>query len=112
MDQRPTFWTTPGTTVCLDCAALITTPANIIPGDWLTQHSGHRISIQLAIGFASEPTIPANFYQCAQCGKVFEKARSDDDALEDSRRKWGEIPAAEQAVICDDCYRVLMANFN
>lgn len=108
MDQPPRFWGTPGTTVCVDCGSLISTPTNTIPGDWLAQHLGHTITTTLAVlTDAGEDS-----YVCAKCRRVFEKIRSDDDALEDSRRTFGEIPVNERATICDDCHRVIMAAFN
>ena len=110
MDQdRPRFELSPGMTACCDCGTVISTPANKVPASFLAAHIGHTIATTLALTVA-EPT--EDQYICAQCHKVFDKARSDDDALADARAMFGEIPPQEQATICDDCHRILMARFN
>lgn len=49
--------------------------------------------------------IPAgDTYTCAACGGVFEKGRSDDDAMLESKTLWGDLAPADLCVICDDCF--------
>ena len=48
-----------------------------------------------------------NEYKCANCGGVFEKGRSDEEALAASRDMWGALPMEELSVICDDCFNAL-----
>ncbi len=43
-------------------------------------------------------------YTCAICGGIFEKARTDEEALEESRQIFGDIPKEEMEIVCDDCY--------
>jgi len=53
-----------------------------------------------------------NEYQCAQCGGAFEKGRSDEEAMEETHNNFGNIPQEECTVICGDCYKKFMENFN
>lgn len=94
---------------CCDCGTVIATPTNKIPATFLAAHIGHTIATTLVLPLVD---VGEDQYVCAECHRVFPKGRSDDDALDDSRRKWGEIPEHERATVCDDCYRVLMARFN
>jgi 5-methylcytosine-specific restriction endonuclease McrA len=46
-------------------------------------------------------------YQCASCGGIFEKGRTDDEANEEANDIWGVENASENSdmvVICDDCF--------
>lgn len=52
-------------------------------------------------------TMNDNEYKCANCGGVFEKGRSDEEALAASRDMWGALPMEELSVICDDCFNAL-----
>lgn len=45
--QTPIYSGTPGTTTCLTCGVVVATPENSIPGQWLLNHTGHTINIQL-----------------------------------------------------------------
>lgn len=44
-------------------------------------------------------------FTCANCGRTYDKARSDVDALAEAREDWGDV---ELAVVCDDCHREVM----
>lgn len=49
-------------------------------------------------------------YKCAQCGGVFEKGWTDEDAeREREGNGWKSMPDSEMAVVCDDCYQKLFA---
>lgn len=48
-------------------------------------------------------------YTCDNCGRTFEKTWSDDDALAEATELFGEIPPEERAIVCDDCWREIMA---
>jgi len=48
--------------------------------------------------------VKENEYQCAICKGVFEKGWSDEEAENEVKEIWGEIPQEERAVICDDCF--------
>ena len=43
-------------------------------------------------------------YQCAICQTVCKKERTDEDAENEMREIWGEIPEEERAIICEDCW--------
>lgn len=60
-------------------------------------------------GFAVEPG-PDQF-KCSACGGVFDKTRSDEEAMADAEQVFGEELHAgglPPAVVCDDCYRAIM----
>lgn len=44
-------------------------------------------------------------FTCAACGETFNKGRSDEEALAESRLIWGATPPPEMCVICDDCFQ-------
>lgn len=46
---------------------------------------------------------------CALCKQTCESSRSDEEALEESKVIFGDIPKEEQEVICEDCYKWLMS---
>ena len=47
-------------------------------------------------------------YTCSLCGEVFEKGWTDEEAMEESSKQWGDQPPEELEVVCDDCYRKMM----
>lgn len=51
-------------------------------------------------------------YTCDRCGGTFETDRSDEDAMEEALRLFGEIPPDQIAVVCTDCHRRMMAPLN
>ncbi len=44
-------------------------------------------------------------FKCAMCGLTFRKARPDQEALEETRRNFGDVPPEDLEVVCDDCYK-------
>jgi DNA-directed RNA polymerase subunit RPC12/RpoP len=52
----------------------------------------------------------ADTYTCANCKEVFEKAWSDEEALEESKEKFGEYPQEQMEIVCDGCYKKCLAN--
>jgi hypothetical protein len=43
-------------------------------------------------------------FTCANCGGVFAKQRSDEEAMAEYRQRMPEVPSDEPtAVLCDDC---------
>jgi len=49
-------------------------------------------------------------YKCAKCGGIFEKGWSDADALEECVNRFGkEIINEELCIVCDDCYKQILA---
>ena len=50
-------------------------------------------------------------YTCELCGQTFEKARSDEEALEETRQLIAPVPEGEDAslaVVCHGCWLVFM----
>jgi hypothetical protein len=49
-------------------------------------------------------------FTCARCGGVFEKTRSDAEAIAEYRANMPEVPPDEPTeLICEDCYERFMA---
>lgn len=54
-----------------------------------------------------------NEYKCAMCGGVFEKEWSDEEAkAEQEDNGWGDIADEDMEIVCDDCYKKVMTQFN
>lgn len=52
-------------------------------------------------------------YRCAECGGEFEYGWSDEEAHAEAEKSFGKRgDAAGMAIVCDDCYRMIMASFN
>jgi hypothetical protein len=47
-------------------------------------------------------------YTCAACGGR-SKSRPDEEALAEAHELFGDMPKEELAVVCNDCWRKLMA---
>jgi len=47
-------------------------------------------------------------FKCELCGGVFEKEWSDEEAKEEYERNFKEYKNEPTAIICDDCYRIVM----
>jgi hypothetical protein len=45
-----------------------------------------------------------NEYKCAICGNVYEKAYSDEEAMEECVELFGEMSGDDLLVVCDDCF--------
>lgn len=44
-------------------------------------------------------------FTCASCGNTYPKGWTDEEAEVESKALWGDMPASEMAVICDDCFK-------
>jgi len=51
----------------------------------------------------------ANEYQCAMCGKVYKKRWKEEEAWEEHDRNFPGEPHETAAVVCDDCYKAMVA---
>lgn len=61
-------------------------------------------------GFAIESG--PNQYRCDQCGEIFDKGRTDEEAHAEAVQTFGaalDPPGDPPAVVCDDCYDEIMA---
>ena len=45
-----------------------------------------------------------NEYKCEICQNIYEKGWSDEEAENEVKEIWGEIPQNQRATICDDCF--------
>lgn len=45
-----------------------------------------------------------NEYRCAQCGNVYEKGWTDEEAFAEKEKHFKGYTAEDCAVVCDDCY--------
>lgn len=46
----------------------------------------------------------SNSYQCGKCGGTFEKDWTDEEARQETKRLWGDLPEEDLVVVCDDCF--------
>lgn len=46
-------------------------------------------------------------YVCMACNQEQEKGWTDDEAMEESKQLFGELPTEELAIVCDDCFRAM-----
>ncbi len=55
----------------------------------------------------------ARSYVCQECGETFDEGWSDDEAQAESVRTFGvRGDAPGMVIVCDDCYRAIMARMN
>lgn len=48
--------------------------------------------------------IPDTHYKCAECGGVFEKGWSDEEAQAERDKNFPHLPDEIMVVVCDDCF--------
>ena len=46
-----------------------------------------------------------NEYRCAECGVVFEKGWTDDEAAEEAAHLFPGVIEKDMAMVCDDCFK-------
>lgn len=51
----------------------------------------------------------SNKYQCAECGGVFEKGWTEEEAVAEMQENFGAIDVKDCVLVCDDCYQRTMA---
>lgn len=54
-------------------------------------------------------------YKCEHCGGTFpyDPEWSDEDAMDErATNGWGHVPDEDMAIVCDDCYKKMMAPRN
>jgi len=47
-------------------------------------------------------------YTCAACDGVFSFDWTEEEALAEKEKNWGDMPIEDMAIVCDDCYREMM----
>jgi hypothetical protein len=53
-----------------------------------------------------------NTFTCAACGGTFEKGWSDEEAAAEALEVWGPLDPDDEATVCDDCYKAIMAELS
>jgi DNA-directed RNA polymerase subunit RPC12/RpoP len=48
-------------------------------------------------------------YTCGDCGETFESAWSEEEALAEMHRDFGDLAQDDRVVVCDDCYQAMEA---
>lgn len=49
-----------------------------------------------------------NEFKCDECGGVFEKGWSDEEAYAEQENNFGDMPNEQMAIVCDDCFKEIM----
>lgn len=49
-----------------------------------------------------------NEYRCECCGVVYEKCRTDEEAMAEAEDIFGDALDDNPAIVCDDCWRQMM----
>lgn len=57
------------------------------------------------------PLIERESYVCEGCGRTFQKTRSDESAAAEASAIFPAQLLEDKTLVCDDCYRLTMANF-
>jgi DNA-directed RNA polymerase subunit RPC12/RpoP len=53
-----------------------------------------------------------NGYRCANCGGIFIKGRSDEEAMKEYEENFEDIFEEDEVeIVCDDCYKLMMAEY-
>lgn len=47
-------------------------------------------------------------YVCDECGETYEAGWSDEEAIAEMKKEFGDIPKEDRAIVCDHCYNQLM----
>ena len=48
-------------------------------------------------------------YTCDVCGGTFQSDWSDEDALREMKRNFGDVAKEDRRIACDDCFRKMTA---
>jgi hypothetical protein len=50
-------------------------------------------------------------YTCASCHKTFISERTEEDAIAEKERLFGDVPLSQCDVVCSDCFKKMNAQF-
>ena len=57
----------------------------------------------------TEHKLGTHKYKCAVCGRIADKTRTDEEALQEARETFGElIEITNCEIVCSNCYQVIM----
>jgi hypothetical protein len=48
------------------------------------------------------------YYECAVCGGMFEKGRTDEEAMNEQKMVFPGVPLCDCELVCDDCFKKVM----
>lgn len=76
---------------------------------FLDEYGAARLEPTSFLDIRGQTTLGTNEFRCACCGLVFEKAKTDEEALQEVRSVFGTtVEASNCEMVCDDCYQELM----
>lgn len=55
------------------------------------------------------PKETTNTYTCAMCRNEHEKGWSDEEAEAELKENFGPVPVEECAIVCDACFKLILA---
>jgi len=50
-------------------------------------------------------------YRCEVCGGVFQKGRSDEEAIAEKEKLFSDVPLEDCGIVCDDCFKAMDKEF-
>jgi hypothetical protein len=62
--------------------------------------------------YQPEGRIAMSTITCDNCGLVFETDWSEEEALAEKERLFGDFPLEDCAHVCDDCFKAAMSQLN
>ena len=54
---------------------------------------------------SKDEPLALNEYRYGMCRQVYTKARSDEEAMQETQQYWPDTTQEELAVVCDDCWQ-------
>lgn len=53
-------------------------------------------------------------YRCEKCGVVFQDVEewTEEEREAEMVERFGPVPMEDRALVCDNCFNAIMANFN
>ena len=58
--------------------------------------------------FKQNQKLGPNEFRCTNCGGVYEKDWSDEEAKKEYDDLYPTIPFSEAVIVCDECYKKIM----
>lgn len=63
----------------------------------------------VSLGREAQGGLAENQYRCESCKGVFEKNKSDDEAMKEAKEQFPNDDLSDAAVVCDICFNAIMA---
>ena len=48
-------------------------------------------------------------YKCENCNNVYKSGWTEEERDKEARELWGDLQEEEKMIVCDDCFKLLMA---